>query len=78
MTLTIESLDILTHVDGVPVRAWRGRTPNGVPCLVFVARLAVDQSEDASEFVRELIAMAPPREFEGPAPPWSQPTEAPR
>lgn len=39
MKLTIEATDVLTEMDGVPVRVWNGTTENGTPCEVYVHRI---------------------------------------
>jgi hypothetical protein len=62
MEMTIESTDLVTTVDGGPVRLWRGTTAQGVACLVYVARLAVHEAADASQFEAELLSMPIPRE----------------
>jgi hypothetical protein len=58
--LTIESTDQVTHLEGVPVRVWRGRTERGIACLVFVHRVAVHEASDSAEFERELRDCLPP------------------
>lgn len=60
MHLQIESTDQITHMDGVPVRVWQGTTANGVPCLVFVHRIAVHRDQDTADFDRELAEQLPP------------------
>ena len=60
MRIQIESTDLLTTMDGVPVRLWNGTTEGGVPCKVFVHRLAVAAFEDAEQFDRELAEQLPP------------------
>lgn len=62
MQIAIESTDLVTSFDGVPVRLWRGTTAAGVPCLVYIHRLAVREDQDASQFQAELTAQALPRE----------------
>lgn len=54
MKITIESTDMLTHIDGVPVRLWQGVTDRGIACKVFVHRLAVHNNHDADQFEQEL------------------------
>lgn len=60
MTITIESTDQLTQIDRVPVRVWHGRTEAGVPCFVFVHRIAVHNDQDQAQFDRELAEQLPP------------------
>lgn len=54
MKITIEATDQLTHIDGVPVRLWEGISESGIPCKVFIHRIAVHKSENADQFEREL------------------------
>jgi hypothetical protein len=60
MKIMIESTDQLTQMDGVPVRVWNGTTESGVPCIVFVHRLAVHNDSDSKQFERELQEQLPP------------------
>jgi hypothetical protein len=60
MKLTIEATDKLTQMDGVAVRVWTGRTESGIPCTVFVHRIAVSNSENSEQFDRELKEQLPP------------------
>ena len=60
MKITIESTDKITQIGDVPVRVWSGMTEAGVPCFVFVHRLAVRNGEDQSQFDAELREMSPP------------------
>ena len=59
MTQTNEFLII----DGVRTRTWRGFTPMGVPCLVYVARIAVPDGVDQKEFALELEGADAPAHF---------------
>ena len=54
MKISITATDQLTRMDGVQVRVWEGVTERGVSCKVFVHRIAVHQSDDASQFEAEL------------------------
>lgn len=54
MQIQIESTDQLTELDGVPCRVWNGTTAAGVPCLVFVHRIAVSNDENQQQFDAEL------------------------
>lgn len=60
MKLQIESTDKITEMDGVPVRVWQGTTESGVPCVVFVHRIAVSNFDDSAQFDRELAEQLPP------------------
>lgn len=62
MKLTIESTNITTRIDGVPVRLWEGTTESGVPCKVFVHRVAAFDGRHA-EFERELSEQSKPAEL---------------
>jgi hypothetical protein len=56
----IEATEQFTYLDDVPVRVWRGVTSSGVPCFVFVHRIAVANGEQQAEFDRELAEQLPP------------------
>jgi hypothetical protein len=58
MKITMESTDKITMVAGVPARLWAGVSAGGVPCHVFVHRLAVHEDEQQAEFDRELEEMS--------------------
>ena len=60
MKITIQSTAAITSLNGVQVRLWTGVTSRGIPCKVFVHRVAVQQAEDNSDFERELQEMLPP------------------
>lgn len=60
MKIQIEATDQVTEIEGVPVRYWRGTTESGIPCKVFVHRIAVEKSEDCSQFDHELVEQLPP------------------
>lgn len=61
MRLTMESTDVITEIEGVPVRLWKATTESGVECVAYVHRIAVAPDADASEFERELRTQAPPQ-----------------
>lgn len=64
MKMEITSTNQITHVDGVQVRVWEGKTPKGIPVKVFVHRVAVSREEDTAELDRELKeTMEPGRVF---------------
>ena len=54
MKIQMESTPAITDLNGVPVRVWNGVTEKGIPCLVFVHRLAVHLQRDATQFDAEL------------------------
>lgn len=59
MKITIESTEKLADLNGVDCRLWEGVTENGIPCKVFVHRVAVREDRDSSQFDRELSEMPP-------------------
>lgn len=62
MQLQIESTDLITSMDGVPVRLRKGRTADGMPCKVFVHRVFVlsHNDYDCEAFERDLQEQLPP------------------
>jgi hypothetical protein len=60
MRITIESTDRIVMMDGTQCRIWEGVTERGVPCYVFVPRVAVREDHDAEQFERELQEKLPP------------------
>ena len=63
MRIQIEATDIVTTLDGVPVRVWHGTTERGVECLVYVHRLQVREEADRREFERDLKEMPVPTDM---------------
>ena len=63
MIITIFSTDLITNIGGVPVRVWKGKTEKGTDCFVFVHRLAVHASQDATEFELELQEQSGPTQI---------------
>lgn len=65
MTVTLHSTDTIVELKApwggtMPARLWEGTTEKGIPCHAFIARIAVHQDLDASEFERELQAKHAP------------------
>lgn len=60
MKIQIEATDKIVTLDGVECRVWEGTTESGIPCKVFVHRLAVREDHDAEQFDRELYTKMPP------------------
>lgn len=60
MKIEIKATDKITHIDGVPVRLWEGKTEAGINCYVFVHRIAVHKNENAEEFDKSLKEQLPP------------------
>lgn len=58
MKITIESTDKCVELrgpDGTMVaRIWEGQTESGIPIYAYVTRIAVEQTENQTEFEREL------------------------
>lgn len=60
MKLEIKATEKLTQINGVPVRLWEGKTESGIPCKVFVHRVAVHNDHDSTQFEAELKEQMPP------------------
>jgi hypothetical protein len=60
LEILIQPTDQLTHLDGVLCRVWPGVTDEGVPCVVFVRRVAVAEGEDSAAFDAAVQAQLPP------------------
>lgn len=64
MKITIEPTTTVLQLGGVDVRVWVGVTDKGVPCQLFIARVAVEKALPAemhAAFERELKETAAPR-----------------
>jgi hypothetical protein len=60
MEVQIKATPHITKLDGVECRLWEGVTAGGVPCKVFVHRIAVHKNDDSEQFERELGEKLPP------------------
>jgi len=60
MKIQIPATENVTKIEGVPVRLWEGITEVGTKCKVFVHRIAVHNSDDSSQFEKELQEQMPP------------------
>lgn len=60
MKITIEPTTKIVHLNGLPARIWEGVTEKGVPCYLFVTRIAVSNDESAEEFESALEEKKPP------------------
>jgi hypothetical protein len=60
LAIRIQPTDQLTGIEGVLCRVWQGMTDEGVPCVVFVRRVAVAEGEDSAAFEAALQAQLPP------------------
>ena len=54
MQVQLESTEKVVTLNGVPARIWEGHTAAGVRCNAYVTRIAVSDSDDVSQFEREL------------------------
>lgn len=63
MRLTIESTSVVTTIDGVPVRLWRGRTDRGHPVEVFVHLVGSDDVDAQAELAAVLDEKTVPVEL---------------
>ena len=54
MQVQLESTEKVVTLNGVPARIWEGHTAAGVRCHAYVTRIAVSDSDDVSQFEREL------------------------
>jgi hypothetical protein len=59
LKITITSTELVTTMDGMPVRLWKGLTERGISCEVFVHRIAVERGRDDSELFAELRECLP-------------------
>jgi len=62
MQLLIESTDVITTVEGQPVRLWRGTLEDGTPVDVFVARIGTADPHAQEILARALRETPAPRE----------------
>lgn len=61
LEILIQPTDQLTRLEGVALcRVWQGVTDEGVPCVVFVRRVAVAEGEDSAACDATLQAQIPP------------------
>lgn len=68
MKITIESTSeivILEHFEGsevlsIPARVWEGATESGVRVVCLIARIAVKDDQDCTQFEKELLEIKPP------------------
>lgn len=61
MRITLESTRQIVECNGVECRVWEGTTAAGVKLTAFVARVAVERSDDAREFERDLLETEQPK-----------------
>lgn len=61
MKIELQSTAQVVEVNGVLCRVWEGSTAAGVKLTAFIARVAVERTEDTREFERELRETPQPR-----------------
>lgn len=54
MKITIESTNKIVELNGVPARVWEGHTESGIPLHCFITRVSVKDTEDTTQFEKEL------------------------
>jgi hypothetical protein len=52
--IQLESTSKIVALNGVPARIWEGHTETGIPVHCFVTRIAVEKTQDTSQFEAEL------------------------
>lgn len=60
MKITLENTSKIVEFNGVPARVWEGKTESGVTVVAFITRVAVPDTEDCTQFDRELQATRQP------------------
>jgi hypothetical protein len=60
MKIKIHSTTQIVELNGVPARVWEGWTESGIPIHAFIARIAVTDDQDVSQFEAELQECAVP------------------
>lgn len=63
MRVTLESTDKIVELtlngQTLPARIWEGHTDRGIPCHAYLTRIAVERTQDATEFERDLTEHRP-------------------
>jgi hypothetical protein len=60
MILTVHSTTKIVKLNGIDCRIWEGHTASGLAVHCFIARVALHEDLDASEFERELQECSAP------------------
>jgi len=60
MEVQLTSTTKIVEVNGVPARVWEGMSASGIKCHAYITRIAVEDSQDTSEFETELQEHVPP------------------
>ncbi|HYM46747.1 MAG TPA: hypothetical protein VES65_11390 [Solirubrobacteraceae bacterium] len=61
MKVELESTTRFVEADGLRMRVWQGETAAGIPVVALIVRVAVERTQDTTEFERELQEHAAPR-----------------
>lgn len=71
MKLDVESTEQLVSIgEGRVARVWVGRTAEGIPVQLLVARVAVPEAQDQSPFLAALVGTHAPPPVEPAFPRW--------
>ena len=54
MIVTLESTKKVVTLNGTPARVWEGTTESGIKLHAFITRIAVNETEDTTQFNKEL------------------------
>jgi hypothetical protein len=60
MKVTLQNTSKIVQLNGVPARVWEGQTESGIKVHAFITRIAVEKSQDTSEFEKELQEQSAP------------------
>lgn len=60
MKVTLVNTSKIVELNGVPARVWEGETESGIKIHAFITRIAVEKSQDTSQFEKELKEQKPP------------------
>lgn len=60
MKITLQSTEKVVTLNGLPARIWEGKTESGIEVHAYITLIAVEKTNDTSEFERELQEQKPP------------------
>lgn len=60
MEIKLHNTTKMVSLNGVPARVWEGHTARGIAIHCFITRIAVEDSQDLSEFQEELSTASEP------------------
>ena len=77
MKITIESTDLITEMQGISCRVWRGVTERGTKVELLAPLIRVARNADASQLEQELKELPAPEVMRrvGIFDPWSEPID---